>query len=89
MVEFSCGCIGLDVKNGIGEYLIFRRCYGCGKSRSPYYTGRVGCSWDDMLGRPFGEADIVTVLDLSTDISRLISDGYKLMTIRTCLGEPK
>jgi hypothetical protein len=77
VVEWPCGCLGFDIRTGPGASFVLA---ACGKHKSDH------THWRDFYGAASRKVDAMTALCVLDSIAGLVSDGWKLRTIRSLLG---
>ena len=76
VVQWPCGCAGLDIQNGPGSHFVLM---ACGKHKADH------SHWRDFRGEPFKHVDVGMALCVLDGASGLIADGWKMRAVRDLL----
>jgi len=77
IVQWSCGCAGLDIQRGGGDHFVLA---ACGKHKESH------AHWHDFRGERFKHVDALMALCVLDGIAGLVQDGWKLRTVKDLLG---
>lgn len=77
VVQWPCGCAGLDIQNGPGDYFVLM---ACGKHREEH------AHWQDFYQETFKHVDAGFALCILDGAAMLIGDGWKFRAVQDLLG---
>ena len=77
VVQWPCGCVGLDIQDGPGAYFVLM---ACGKHRENH------AHWRDFRGEPFKHMDAGFALCVLNGTADLVMDGWRMRSVRDLLG---